>query len=831
MFQQNRLGWSNWSAPLLCLMAAVILAPAAEARRPLSIGVLYHEGRTGDRHLAGVEAAVSRHNGGPSEFKADIIPVAYLGNDDGIEKLRQMLKSGDVDLIIGPTDSDVLVKVDSYDELDAAKIPIVSPLVTSQIGNTLRDWRFRTNVDVEIRARTIYDYLNQRSHECVAVVYAKDEFGQRAEIAFRENLGRQQKDAYLAVGYADNDELREAAKKVLERRPSAVGVFGRRHEIKRLRDELVQLNSSPFAYTPLVFSIADARILQLEDVHFVSVMPPTALGADHSRSAEHDDVRGLAHDTTVLVLEQVVEAGDWTTAGWSDRFRKRFIGILGGPPQSRSDLVTGMRFDARLNVAESRVLTRTAAGFRHKGRPDPVLQAGAVSSWFQIRTRRYGWAPWLNIALVAVISGWLTVADIRNWRDGQSRSTGFRRPVVSLVVFNVATAIAVLVVAAEQGVVAWNSVFGALLVALAYRAMLKTTILETAEGHAFGFARLYEQRLDVIYKRLMVMKYATESAPINFIAYTNSLATLRSLLEGVYRFAKSQEESAELIKGLAAEIERAAEGLPQRRVCARRLLSALSWQQLQRERLVLQGVPEHRIVDPELILREAVDHILHVNPGKQLEVRRLLDSCLRQLELEQPDRYQAERDGLNTRLKSRPTARGRLYCRLEWLFIQYGFKLDQIKAQGLLPLSFQPPSRRQRARDWLRSLFRRLQPDERERPAAVEDRRRDPRVVMDGELELHVKREGQVDHTVRARCANIGLGGLALSVPTDVADQLGEDAGAVEVHVQDGPLANWTGNATMLDHHADDGGVRFNGCWSGLSGDAEDQLKLFAEGL
>ncbi|MGB5644589.1 MAG: ABC transporter substrate-binding protein [Gammaproteobacteria bacterium] len=348
-----------------CLFSGVLVSTALAAEgvsKPVfRVAVVYRVGDTGNRILNGVNRAVKHYSNGNEKFQVEVEKYPYLDENAGIESIYKIFDDKSIHLVIGPSDSGVFVEVATRAEYEKkASIPIVSSLVTAQDGNKEGDWRFRTNVGVEARARAASDFLSHASYQAIAVLYRDNEFGKRASEAFKNQL-IQSDENYLALPYADEVQLRDQVRKVLEKRPGAVGVFGRRHDLKIVRREFEALNSGWFEYHPLLFSINDTRALKLPDTYFVSLVGPNITPEQEEAAEVWDEVRGLAYDTTLLVLsvaEQIrSNPGD---KNWAGSFRKRLFSRLLGPPQSDYRFKTGMEFSDGKNLAPPIVLRQTA---------------------------------------------------------------------------------------------------------------------------------------------------------------------------------------------------------------------------------------------------------------------------------------------------------------------------------------------------------------------------------------------------------------------------------------------------------------------------------------
>ncbi len=673
----------------------LFVSAAADAGKPeLRIGVVYRAGDTGNRILSGVNSALESYlnqkDSKRKKFKVVIEKYPYIDEHAGIDRIYSIFDNKDkknLHLILGPSDSGVFVEMAKRPEYEnKASLPVISPLVTSQEGNNEGDWRFRINVDTEVRSHAISDYLNRIGYQAVGVLYRDNEFGKHAAETFKSQLS-QTDENNLALPYSNELQLREQVQKIIQQRPAAVGVFGRRHDVKFVQRAIKALDNGWFGYRPLIFSIYDTRTLILADTHFVSLVAPNQSASLEKAAKVWDEVKGLAHDTTLLVLRIAGRVpGNPSRGEWAESFRKRLFTHMLGPPQADPMFITGMEFSDGKNLSPPMVLNLSSESKEQRAEEGHPWQAlWKLGDWIEIRQRRFGNAIWFNLSLVVIIAIWLTLSDIRRRQTIRSRSIYLSRPVFALTLFNVVCATATLIVVAETEVIRWDNVLAALGVAVGYRAMLTTTIFETAQGQALGFGRLYERTLASINKRITSALHKQQSAAINYVTYTNSLPNMRDLLVDIYSFAQDREDSRSQIEELDAEIKDAKGALKKQEVCARRLLQAMSWKQLQENRIIPSYIKEKEIIDPNVILRDSLKYVMRTDENYIDTIKPYIDKALHQLQEDSPKNHEQALKDLEADLDNSEIERGRLYCRLRWLYTQWGFSLRRIKNVGLLP--------------------------------------------------------------------------------------------------------------------------------------------------
>ena len=146
-----------------------------------------------------------------------LLDLGYTDYDAGLDTLQNSLRSGHVDVLLGPTESDLFIRaIEEEPTLSEKAIPIVSPLVTAG-ADKKSEWLFRTNVSVSERAQVMFDFLRKYWIRSIAVLYANTAFGRQAEENFRGEYERVFKhtDSYMAVSYQPPPQKRVELGRIL----------------------------------------------------------------------------------------------------------------------------------------------------------------------------------------------------------------------------------------------------------------------------------------------------------------------------------------------------------------------------------------------------------------------------------------------------------------------------------------------------------------------------------------------------------------------------------------------------------------------------------------
>ena len=315
----------------------------------LRLGVLYANTATGRLYRDGVREALAAHDG-VEAFEKD-----YANAQQGSERLEELLSGGQVDVVLGPTESDIFVAAtERRDEMEAHMVPIISPLITADVDHIERGWFFRINVDVRRRSQVVYDYLNKYWLRSISLLYANTEFGRRAEEAFREELSTIQLANYTPLLYNSPPiEARGQLRQILNTRPEAVGIIGEREDILDIYTSLKSMDSWGSSFRPVFFTILDVR--------FVEGLPEEFLFVSVTGSSQEDDndVKALAYDATRLVTRPLA-------ADSRRSLRRRTPNRLSGPVRGDHERLRDARLEDPARVQPSTKTSRSRSSTAEK---------------------------------------------------------------------------------------------------------------------------------------------------------------------------------------------------------------------------------------------------------------------------------------------------------------------------------------------------------------------------------------------------------------------------------------------------------------------------------
>jgi len=688
------------------LASAQSVNPQPYAQAEARIGVLYVNTPTGRRFRDAVKAATDGHKMGERVVLKDL---AYSNEQQGVEKLLEAVEKREVDIILGPTESGVYVR--AYEEralFAKSQIPVISSQVTANVPHEEGGWFFRTNVNIQRRAHTIYDFLNKYWIRSIAVLHADTEFGRRSENAFRSQLDDEQQKNYLPLVYtSDPLQARLQLRRVLEARPEAVGVFGERQDLRHIYELIPQMNDWGNPYHPIQFTLIDARHVggTADDIHFVSVTEPSTNGE------AYDDVAALSHDTTTLVLNELeaILLNELET-GLPSLDRAKF----------RDQLEAAMKGGAviessKTNLALAGYENMTAPSVYHllEGKTEKLelvetvgLTAKAIKK-FDLARGRFGVWPLINLFLLLGIVTLVGIADIKKWHTGSTWSLFRPRnyPFYLLLFVNVLVVGLLYIYLVESGNVRYDSTLAVLAVSIAPLAALRANLFETQSGKEVGAGKIYDDFVQWVNDRLMFLEHTETGKLVNLVAYHNSLDGMKSYLSNVYAFNRSRIQRAHL----EAEVEERTSDthpyLMRRRYGARILLRTSNWSDLQSDNLAPEG--DHReLEDPEALIRTAARRCAGDPAHRQKldkEIQRHLDR------ITDPDRKKDLEAALIRDLQGLVGEQGRFRRRLAFLFVLRGYSPNVLTELNFLPVDRPRPQEKADSRwDRVKRVCRRV---------------------------------------------------------------------------------------------------------------------------
>ena len=571
---------------LTVLVGPALTSDAAEVcgdqREPdqIRIGILHHEQSVAGRQLwstANEELDRAQLQQGRTLC---VVDAAYRIPDRGEQIVAQLLDR-DLDLVIGPTDSEVyLAALKAGTTFAAKQLTLISPIVAAQFADVEEsDWIFRTNLEVDARVPEMYTWLQSRGVDSIAILYDSSAFGLSAEDAFRTAVSEDV--WYQATRFQEPSDLDSAIGAIMAERPAAIGILASRKDINKVHQDILRKKTSLNPYTPYLFSLIDVRPEPSTGLDMVSV---------------GDDTEGELSFLGRTAVASVLDAINLVNTPIS----------LDGWPTDVRDALTGDEITHPIGTASRRpprvlsgtdLAEHTPGWFAKLWQPADVVQ------------RRYGYRPGINILLVFGLVVFLSRRDLLRWNDEHTIDWTTRKVMIKVVALNLLTAFIVFFFMLNRSLIEWSSVSGAIMVGVGYPALLKSTLGQGKTGKALGLAKRYDEYLHGLNDEIMLSKYKNSNRRmvVDLVAMTNPPVKMRNTLKAMYH-EQSEERHLELMAALDRELEDArTDVFKLRTIYARRIERTHNWNDLVKSSFVPPG-DEKDLIEIDMILQAAVEH-------------------------------------------------------------------------------------------------------------------------------------------------------------------------------------------------------------------------------
>jgi hypothetical protein len=648
------------------------------------IGVLYQSSDARKRLLDGVEAALGQYK--PKNTAVCITNLPYTGPSVGLAKLRGSITTESVDLIIGPTESDIFVR--AYDErasLGAHKIPVISPLVTADVEIDTTDWFFRTNVGIGRRADVMFDYLNKYWLKTFAVLYADTEFGRRAEDAFHAEVDREIGDtySYLSESYKPPPRVRSALSRVIDFRPEAVGIFGEREDIPVIMRELETMIQASPPYKPVLFTLIDISQIREEanDMRFVAATRSEFLPTKDNEQSDYDDVKGLAFDTMAYVvycLDKLPPFKNFSSRrAYRERFRSEFSAVMNGGSKV-ADLSTGMKFLRYTNKGSLKIYHISDGQIKKLAIRDELPASAILVKKINLIKSRFGFYPLLSLLVLLIVIVVNATWDLIRWYEGKWWKV-FTYP-RTYVLFGIQYALGFMafLYLAETGRIRYDSLAVATVIGFAPSQFLRLKLFETRFGSTVGIVSFYDKVLSHLNEGLMVAKYKDLQTKIEFLAYYNSKPGMESELKRIFSHHRNSTQKQRLNEGLVNQLKNEPDPWERKMICARELMRRLSWDELKDHRLLPKDLKEDDdLQGPFNMIRESRQYVLSVANGIQT-----LDKVLSD---ELSHCSQRVNNHYENIVKESEGESDIAFSKISFLVLSLSYNEDRLRDQGLLP--------------------------------------------------------------------------------------------------------------------------------------------------
>jgi len=659
------------------------------AAKYVRIGVLYRDPSiTGRSQLDGFEAALRDYKTSQAH-RICRVKLPYRSENHGYQILKDIIKDNDekkkpaIHMVFGPTDSGVLQNAaKNYEKFREARLPVISPIVATEVEFSANSWLFTTNPDIGVRTSKIRTFLDRHGVDSIGILYQDNEYGLQAERLFRggvsASLGDSDADKhYRSIRFNSTDDLTQGIDQLIADRPGAIGIFASRQRVKDFIGALDYQNHGFNPYSPLLFTTIDVRAFQVDDLHFVAMK---------TKSDQMNEVYALAYDTAWFVIDLVhsLDPISHDPENWATQFQDGFVGLMSGSA-GRGPL-TGMFFDRGKNLASPSIYAFESGKLINMSDVRLTIWGPFAETWRYLENlvRRYGYLPGLNIVVVVLLVYWLTRRDLSQWNEEKTPGRKTKQALRRVVLFNILVALLLYLFLVISNTISWGALTAAFAVGLGYPALLKSTFGKTQYGRTIGVSEYYEDYLRQLHDDLMEAKYHEKKATVDVIAMTNTLPKMRETLLNIYSY-NSPKRFEELVSQLDKDLGEAQGSLKKRLVYANRLRLHLDWNELKRLKLVPHIASEDELIGPDDILDVSVEYLwgseTKTSTDLETDFNKYLDE-LRKISSERADELQAEIQGW---LEQSLSERGRLRCYLRALFMRDQFEIGKIIQRQYLP--------------------------------------------------------------------------------------------------------------------------------------------------
>ncbi len=674
-------------------------ADGKAAEKFIKIGVLYREASiTGQSQLGGLEAALRKYNTSQAH-QICRVKLPYFSEKHGYEILKNIIVIDEktkpesrIDLVFGPTDSGIMQNAArNHEQYRKARLPVISPIVATAVEFTPDSWLFTTNPDIGVRTSKIRTYLDRHGVDSIGILYQDNEYGLQAEKLFRGGIssivGDSDKDKhYQSIRFSSESDLTQEIDQLIADRPGAIGIFASRERVKDFVDKLGNQNHGFNPYSPLLFTTIDVRVLQENDLLFVSMKTNTDELKTKTEKDEKDEVYALAYDTAWFVVDLIHSLGPISPdrKKWANQFQDGFVGLMSG--SANRGPKTGTFFYMGKNLASPSIYAYESGALINMSDERLTMWGPFAETWRYLANlvRRYGYLPALNILLVALLVFWATRRDLSQWNEEKTPGKQTKQALRRLVLFNIFVALLVYLFMVISGAISWGALTAAFAVGLGYPALLKSTFGKTQYGRTIGVSEYYEDYLRQLHDDLMVAKYHEKKATVDVIAMTNTLPKMRDTLLNIYSY-NSPKRVEELTSQLDKDLKEAQGSLKKRLVYANRLRLHLDWNELKSLKLVPHIANEDDLIGPDDILDVSVEYLWASELKTSSDLESDFNAYVSQLEKVSPERAKELRDEIQGWLELSLSERGRLRCYLRALFMRDQFEIGKIVHRHYLP--------------------------------------------------------------------------------------------------------------------------------------------------
>jgi ABC-type branched-subunit amino acid transport system substrate-binding protein len=673
----------------------VVIFPASGKTSPLNTLIVYKDTPTGNRFREAIQDTIEANPDTVGSAIKIIEAYAYKENEAGINRILSASKNGKVDLILGPTESDLFVSLaNKRTELNKNGIPVVSSQITVKPPNINSNWLFRTNVAAIDRANKLANYINKFCTSSVITIYADTEFGRTSEYALQNalmaiNAERFIPLKYQAYSFRSTQSIEEQVRKIHNNKPEIVAIFAEREDLPLISRKFKEVSYTN--YNPLFVTNLDASTLlytnrssteTFKNLIFLSL-------SDNVPEKNKDDVVVQAKAMTLLLAQLIKNVNEEHGFPKRNKVRKLLASelraVLSGDV-AIEPLIHGLRFRNNENTHPLSIYSLTTEKIN---KLDDIQTLGIDQQiiWkYNLIISRYGFWPIFNIILILTLTFLVNWRDVRDWHKGSVIALISAYPFWLLYLFNGFLTIGLYIVLSESGAISYGNPVTAFIVALTPTALINTTFFNTKAGKAIGLKEYYEQFLRFLHRKIMYKRYQADENIINILAYSNPASRLKKTLSDLYENARTDTKL--LMDAKIKKIDEEATGWrDKRRRLSRLVYAELDWYDLVHKGLIPEetGVSENfrsniNLPDPESLITHASRKITH-NETLKKKLFDYIKSDLGKIAFQK--RKQEIQDMLDEVDKNAISEQDYIEHSLRVLFVLRGYSANEIKQEWL----------------------------------------------------------------------------------------------------------------------------------------------------
>lgn len=630
------------------------------------IGIVFKSSTTGFRYRDGIINGL----GDTSRFV--IVEKPYIMSAHGEDTIKKLIRNNEVDVILGPTESEVFTKVYNTDGISDNKITVISGLATTNVGNDSQGFFFRLNLEATSRVFEMWSYMNKFWVSKIAIVYEDSEFGRNAEMAFSEIIRESNTDLnYMNIAFESPLVPFADISNIIKERPEIIGLFCEREDVEMLYKNIHKLNNTGVPYNPAFFTIIDITTVGdgLRNFYFPSLQ--NYQNATLINPNIEDEVYILGVETGNLLQKAIAKSGpDNYLKTATDRlsFRNQVVGILLG--ETNADL--NMKFLKMKNLSPPHLYKLDEQEVFKIDQNKEIHWIVMIHEKIKMVYATQSYKLILNLILMFILTISVSSIEIRRSFPKKHVKIYFTGVFYYYLLAHLLLVLFLYIFLAETGRINYYDTIMVIIISITPSAFFKTTFFESRSGKSIGLESIYKRIMASIDEEIMKSRYKKLVGLENVIAYSNSVDSMRRALKTIYRNNPSNEQAAKMTQKLEEDLAQEGDYMNRRRIAAKLIMRQFSKEQLKAEGFVPTSWQYGDSIDPIILIRHAAKHCSR-NDESRGAAMLLYKSELENLKLRNEARYNEIMDFHEKEMNLTMTNEGTLLVKLRLLIVLRGF--------------------------------------------------------------------------------------------------------------------------------------------------------------